>query len=331
MQSEQTTEWSDADVSAALSNAVAAEAAYEAGEQAPAAATTDAPAGATESQEGTVQAAPAEQNTETFDGGKFNPDELPAELQPAWKQLQAAFTQRTQELAAQRQQVEALGPIEELQQAIDLYSRISDPNNWVQLHTELTQAMQAAGMSLPEAQAAASAAVNEAAQAPAPTPGTPTLDDLDPDVAAALKPVMDQLQRTNAELEAFKQERQTALMNAEAERHFLALQSELQRQENVIRDSHPNWDDEKIEAVYELSSFHGGDLVKAAARLDALLQAERAAYVGQKSAAMTDSTRTPAPNSSGAQTMKVNEPQTLKEAEAEAAEFFAARVASLTE
>src|SRR6266511_2123467 len=45
---------------------------------------------------------------DTFDGGKFNPDTLPAELQPGWKQLQADYTRKMQEVAEQRSQFEGL-------------------------------------------------------------------------------------------------------------------------------------------------------------------------------------------------------------------------------
>src|SRR5690242_18392814 len=138
-------EWSDEQAIQALSEAGQA----EFGEQAPPESSAS-PEGETQHAE-EVQPEPEQsaRAEETFDGGKFNPDELPAELQDGWKQLQAAFTQKTQELAAQRAQLEALGDPEVLQQAVDLYGRISDPQNWAQLHGELTQAMQQMGMSLP--------------------------------------------------------------------------------------------------------------------------------------------------------------------------------------
>src|SRR6185312_3269254 len=65
-----------------------------------------APEGQPAPESATLFETPAESEGDTFDGGKFNPDLLPDELQPGWKQLQAAFTQRTQELAEQRKQFE---------------------------------------------------------------------------------------------------------------------------------------------------------------------------------------------------------------------------------
>jgi len=317
---------SDADVIAAFTAAGAADAAAERGEQvAETSQTSDAPAGETQSsQTAEVQPAPAEQNTPTFDEGKFNPDELPAELQPAWKQLQAAFTQRTQELAAQRKQFEELGSVDEIQQAVELANRIADPNNWTQLYSELTQAMRQSGIPLPQAEALAREAVAEATQV-APPAELPNVDDLDPDLA----PLVKMLQEQRAELDALKGEREQERLNQMAEAQHYAFVAELQKQEAAIREAHPNWDDERIEAVYEMSSFYGGNLAQAAARLDTLLQRERELYLSQKGAAMTDSTRTPAPNSTGVMTEKVTAPATLKDAEAEAAEFFAARLADL--
>lgn len=304
----------------ALNNAVAADAAVE---QAP---TTQqgAPAGetATPTQEG--QAAPAEQNPDLFEGTQINPDELPDELKPLAKQLQAAFTQKTQMLAEERKQFEALGDPTAVQQAVELYHRIADPNNWGQLYSELTTAMQQAGMTLPQAQAAAAEAMtNAAAEQQAPLPQG--FEDLDPE----LHPLVQQLQETQARLDAFEQRASQEAANREAERQHILLLNELTRQEQVVRESHPNWGDDKIEAVYEMSSFYGGNLTQAAARLDQLLSAERELYLSQKGAAMMESTRTPAPNSAATQTQRVSEPQTLKEAEAEATDFFRARLADL--
>lgn len=271
-----------------------------------------------------MQAAPAEQNTNLFEGTQINPDELPDELKPLAKQLQAAFTQKTQRLAEQAKQYEALGDPQSLQQAVELYTRIADPNNWAQLHSELTAAMQQAGMSLPQAQAAATEAVNAAAeQVSMPR----EFEDLDPE----LHPLVKQLQETQARLDAFEQRAEMERMNQEAERQHILLLNELTRQEQVVRESHPTWGDDKIEAVYELSSFYGGNLTQAASRLEQLLAGERELYLSQKGAAMMESTRTPAPGSASVQTERVSEPETLKGAEAEAEDFFRARLADLSQ
>lgn len=316
-------QWSDDQVLAALGDAGRSEFGDEPAPQQAEASTT--PEGATDAApEAQVQAeaqvAPESEQTEAFDGGKFNPDELPPELQAGWKQLQAAFTQKTQELAAERQQFEALGDPEAVQQAIDLYNRIGDPTNWQQLHAELTQAMQGMGMTPFEAQQAATEAMTQQPAAPA----TDQFEDMDPEMASLAK----QLQETRSELDQFKQGFQEQLMNQEAERQYIQAVTELQKQEAAIREAHPSWGDDKIEAAYQLSSFYNGSLAQGAARLEQVLAAERELYLSQKAGAMDDSTRTPA-TAFSPDTTKVVEPQTIKEAEAAATEEFIARLAEL--
>lgn len=268
-----------------------------------------------------AEVAPEPEQTETFDGGKFNPDELPPELQEGWRQLQAAFTQKTQELGEQRRQIEALGDPEAIQQAVDLYQRIGDPTNWQQLHAELTQAMQGMGMTPFEAQQAATEAMS---QASAPEGDTANYDDLDPEVASLRKA----LDETRSELSQFKDGFQERIQAEEAERQYIQAVTELQKQEAAIREAHPKWGDDKISAAYELSSFYNGNLAQGAARLEQLLSAEREMYLSQKSGALDDSTRTPATTFS-AEATKVKEPETLAEAAAAAEEEFVARLAEL--
>jgi len=315
-------QWSDAQVLEALGSAGRSEFGGQT-EQAPPAPT---PEGATDAApEAEVQAeaevAPEPTQTETFDGGKFNPDDLPPELQDGWKQLQAAFTQKTQALAEREKQFTELGDPESLQQAVDLYTRIGDPTNWQQLHAELTQAMQGMGMTPLAAEQAATEALTPA---PAPAPDTAQFEDMDPEMASLAK----QLQETRSELDQFKAGFQEQLQNQEAERQYIQAITELQKQEAAIREAHPSWGDDKIEAAYQLSSFYNGSLAQGAARLEQVLAAERELYLSQKAGAMDDSTRTPATNFAPEAT-KVAEAATLKDAEAEAEEWFKARLAEL--
>lgn len=312
-------QWSDDQAMEALQAGVEADQVSEQPEQAPVA----TPAGENQQTQQAVQpetpAAPVTQNTDLFEGTPINPDELPAELQGLAKQLQAAFTQKTQSLAEERRQFEALGDIESLQQAMDFYGRVSDPANWQQLHSELSQAMQQYGMTPAEAQAAAT----EALQSPTESPAVPDLDSIDdPELA----PLAQMLKAQQAELDAIKNEREQEQLNAQAEYQRQAFLGELQRQENAIRASHPDWDEDKVLAVYEMSSYFQGNLNQAAERLDALLNAERELYLTQKATAASETgTRVP-PRGAGTQSDNSESPQTLREAEAEALEFFKARV-----
>lgn len=313
-------QWSDEQAIQALSDAGRSEFGGE--EQATQPATT-APEGETQpaaEPEGQpeAQVAPEPTEPETFDGGKFNPEELPPELLAVYKEMQGAFTRKTQELAEQRQQFEALGDPEALQQAVELYDRISDPQNWGQLHSELSAAMREMGMTPAEAEAAATEAIVDAQ-----TPAAPDFSEIDD---PALEPLARQLQEMQARLDSVEAARQQELANQEAERQYIQAITEMQRQEAAIREAHPEWDDAKIEAAYQMSSFFNGNLAQGAARLEQLLASERELYLAQKAGSMNDSTRTPA-TTFAPDTTKVAEPATLQDAAAEAEEYFKALLA----
>lgn len=315
-------QWSDDQVAAALGNAAQEEFAPE--QAAPTTPEGDLAAAPEAEVQAEAEVAPEPTQTpDLFEGTQVNPDDLireHPELEPLVRQLQGAFTQKTQSLAEERKQIEALGDPESLQQAVDLYQRIGDPTNWQQLHAELTQAMQGMGMTPFEAQQAATEAMTQAADESG--AATTSYDDLDPEVAS-LRQALDQ---TRAELNQFKEGFQERLQAEEAERQYIQAVTELQKQEAAIREAHPQWGDEKIEAAYQLSSFFNGNLAQGAARLEQLLAAEREMYLAQKAGAMDESTRTPATTFSP-EASKVKEPETLAEAEAAATEEFLARLA----
>jgi len=204
---------------------------------------------------------------------------------------------------------------------MDLYTRIGDPTNWQQLHAELSQAMQGMGMTPFEAEQAATDAMAEAAASPA---AAEFDESLDPEVASLAR----QLQETRSELDQFKQGFQEQIVAQEAERQYIQAVTEMQKQEAAIREAHPQWGDDKIEAAYQLSSFYNGNLAQGAARLEQVLAQERELYLSQKAGAMDDSTRTPAA-STFPEATKVKEFTTLEEAAAAAEEEFVARLAEL--
>lgn len=317
---ESSAEWSDAQVLEALQGGAAADEAADAGEQAtPAPVNQGTPAGeptATPAEtQAAEQVAPEQQNVEAFDNGKFNPDELPEELQQGWKQLQAAFTLKTQELARERQQIAELGDFESLQQARDLFTRISDPASWPQLHAELSEAMQTYGMSPAEMQAATEAA---AAQT------TPDELGLSPDDDPELAPLLKELRTTQAELKQLKSTFELDRQTAAAEYERQALLGEMQRQINVIQTAHPTWDDDKMKSVVALSSFYNGNLMDAANHLDRLLADERALYLKEKAGVAEQTGRFVPPTTAGTQSHVVREPETVMEAEAGAIEMLRA-------
>lgn len=245
-----------------------------------------------------VAEAPAE---DTFVDGSFNPDALPPELQAGWKQLQAAYTRKTQELADQRRQIEALGDVESLQQAADLYNRISDPSSWPQLHAELTAAMQEYGLSPAEAAQAATEAIQEA------QPSLP--EDVDPELA----PFVNTIQTLQQRLDAFEQQAAQEREFAEAQQLHEAMVGELTRQETAIRQARPDYQDSDIDAIYQLSSFFNGNLIEAQHRYEDIVGERMERYLNSKASAASDHSVQP-PAGADVMSHSDNAPETLEEA-----------------
>lgn len=279
--------------------------------------------------EETEPEAEVEAPEDTFDGGQFNPDELPEELRPGWKQLQAAFTRKTQELSAQLREVEAYQQLgvdaETAGYAVDLYSQINDPSNWPALYEQLGQAMAQNGIEVPGSQAAPAA----------PAPTAPSVDDAqldalveaDPDLAplvATIRAQRAELARVDslqARLDA--QEAQAAAAAEEAEQMRLHAQ-ELQRiqaEEAQIRETFPHYKQDDVDMIYELSSFHNGDLVQAQERLESYVQSRVTAALAGKGRPKAASA-TPAPTPKKQEPAKA--PETIRDLEEEVVEHFRA-------
>lgn len=215
-----------------------------------------------------------------FEGEAVNPDTLPAELQPLAKQLQAAFTRKTQELAQQRTQLESLGSLDELSQAAELYRNLQDPGYLQEFHSELTRALEAQGLTPGQARAEAARQI-EGSTAP-----TASLSDQlarlkdDPELA----PVAESLNSFQARLDKFEAaqaERAQAEQMAQAQ---MALAGEIQRQEMAVRQSNPSYTQEDIDAVYELSAFHDGSLIEAQQRYEQIVNNRVERYLASKQA-----------------------------------------------
>jgi len=257
--------------------------------------------------------------TDTFDGGQFNPDTLPPELQPGWKQLQAAYTRKTQELAQQRAQFDGLGDPETVRTAVELYTALQDPQYLTQFHKELTDALQAQGLSPVQASAEAARQI-EAAVAPEGTATSAT-----PDIARLkeeypeLAPFLDQTTALQQRLDSFEQaqrERQEAEALAYTQ---MAVAGELQRQENILISQHPEWNvpdpetgERAIDHIYELSSYHDGNLLTAAQRYEQIINGAVGRYVQGKASVAETSGLTP-PRGVAGTSEQPTAPQTLDE------------------
>lgn len=213
--------------------------------------------------------------TDTFDGGKFNPDELPEELQPGWKQLQAAFTQRTQELAEQRKQFDGIDAAE-ARQAVELYQALQDPNYLVQFHSQLSEALQAQGLTA--AQADAQAAQELGTTQPQVAQAGDTLAALrsDPELA----PLADLVQQSQNDLRQMQQAFAAERQQREVEQMELAIAGELMRQEAVLREQ--GFKDAHITRVKEMAAFHDGSLLDAAESFKSLREETLTEYLESK-------------------------------------------------
>jgi hypothetical protein len=273
------------DVQAELNAAAVADGAIEApeapaAEQAAPEVVASAPKGESEPQ---TEEQPAG-DSEVF--APFNPDTLPPELVPAWKQLQGAFTRKTQELAEREKQFEALGPVEDIEQAVDLYTRLSDPENWPQLHQELTEALEEAGMTPRQAEAEASRMVGEA------TDGGFELDTDDPELAPYAKAIRAEREaRTalQARLDAFESRQNALAETEEAERAQQYRIFEMNRQAAAIRQANPGYDDTDIGMTVKLGSFYNDDLIGAQADLEAYVAHRMERYLASKQSAQSPS------------------------------------------
>lgn len=243
-----------------------------------------------------------------FDSGAFNPDELPEELKPAWRQLQGSYTRKTQELASQLKEVEgftALGVDAEIAgHAVNLFTRINDPSNWPALYEQLGQVMEQNGIEIPGVRAVAPAA---------PSPISPGVDDAqldalvenDPELAPLVATIRAQradlakIDSLQARLDA--QDVEAAAAREEAAQMRLHEQevARIQAQEEQIREAYPHYTQDDIDMVYEVSSFHNGDLIAAQKSIDAYIQSKvDAALAGKarpKTAPVTPAAKTPAP------------------------------------
>jgi len=246
---------------------------------------------------------------DTFDDGQFNPDLLPDELKPAWKQLQGAYTKKTQAHAERQKELEGLGDLEQIKEAVETYQWLQNPDNWADLHSTLSTQMEALGMTPAQASVEAARQVNEAATAPAAGVDLSQLES-DPEMA----PVATYLKSLEGRLDTFESSQKEAQLAAQREQAQMAMLGELQRQEAAIREANPKYKQKDIDAVYELSSFFEGNLLDAQTRYEEIRQDTLSEYLSNKEAvAATPGVQTPAGDSSAPSHPAPERPRTLEE------------------
>jgi len=249
----------------------------------------------------------------------FNPDTLDPELLPGWKQLQAAFTEKTQAIAEQRRAIEAYGDPDDLGAAVELYQRISDPQNWPQLATELSEAMQEAGLSAPEANALAAETLASQPMAD-PLAG---LDLDDPELAPLVSAVQAQAARQaqlEQQLQAFQTDQQLQAEYAEQEREQQARSDGYAQQLRAIAQANPTYDQEDLNDIVRLAPFYNDDFAQAQAQYENIVARRLSRYYEGKQASLTPSVQ-PMPGS-GASSAPVAEEKTLAEIGDEMVEYM---------
>jgi hypothetical protein len=228
--------------------------------------------------EGTEQVETATEAPDSFTG--LDPNTLPEDLQPYYKSMQADYTRKLQEAAPWRGLGNELGvdSPDSIKEAVELYTFLQDEKNVRALSEQLNQAF---GTGQP-------AAPQPAATEPGYEDGS--FEDLENPQLSELRSRVDQL--TSA-----IQQRDVA---AQEEAVRWQLMGEMNRQEAVIKEQHPDWGDDEWNALWSLSVAFDGNLMEASNHLDAAANSRVTRLLNSKAAvAQTPGLTVPAPNRVG--------------------------------
>ena len=178
----------------------------------------------------------------------INPDDLPEELQGGWKQLQAAFTRKTQELAEMRKAYESFGETDprQIMEAYEFVNALqTDPRVAMQVHQELSQVLQAQGFTPAEAAQGAQQMMQQQSQQP--QQDEFDMSWMDDETGFGVPPEVQQ------ELNEMRQFR----AQYEAERQQQQFMYQIQAQEHAIREQHPEYGESDYDRMYKLAATTG--------------------------------------------------------------------------
>lgn len=234
----------------------------------------DTPAPSTEQAPQTTETVtPTGQDTQTTGVEKptglfhdVDPESLTPEMRTIFDGMQKSYTTKSQELADIRKQYDTLGPVDQVKSAVEFAQSLQDPNNLVQLHTELSDYLQTMGYSKADSDAAAGSALTE-------QPADGSFNDFESDLTPAADPKIEQQLH---ELQSFKEQYEQEKLQAD-------IEAALSRQESVIRNTNPTYTDDDIQTVYQLSYAFGGDLMAAQKSYETERQRILANYAAVKS------------------------------------------------
>lgn len=232
--------------------------------------TSDAPA----TPEGDAQEA-ATEAPDSFT--KLDPNALPEEVRPYYTSMLADYTRKTQEVAPWRKLGEELGveSPDAIREAAELYTYLQDPNNLHALYQQLN------GMFGGQAPTSAAPAV----PTPAEFAGT------EQEMAALENPDVAELKSQMQSLVGYIQEREAAQQQEALQWQLLG---EMNRQEALLKEQHPDWGDEEWNALWNTSVAFDGDLVQAASAIEAAQQAAVTRLLNGKAVAAETPGLTPA-------------------------------------
>lgn len=188
---------------------------------------------------------------------KLDPNTIPPELMPWYKSMQADYTRSKQELAGwrdERDYFQEFGGVDAAREAVQFVQALStDPQYALEVHRGLTAALQSAGLSPVQAERESARRINEAIDQ--------GQDGLDDDIGFSdSNPAYDRkIQQLESQLNAVNQWRE------EQEEYAFqrSLMADMDRQHAEVLRNNPDYEDEDMEAVYQLAYSTGGDLVAA--------------------------------------------------------------------
>jgi len=214
-----------------------------------------------ESPSADVQGAPEVSDSFT----NINPNDLPPELQGMYKNMQADYTRKTQEIAPYRQ----LGDIDQVQQAIGFLDALAnDPQTQYQLYSALNQHLGGIGL------------IEEQGNANVPTPGAEfTEPEYGLDDDEYTDPHIAELERRVQELDQW---RNVQLQTQQQEQAYSQIGDYLSNQEQNIRQSNPAYKQEDMDAIYHLGHATQGDLFAAQKMYEEMKQRVMGSYLDQK-------------------------------------------------
>lgn len=219
-----------------------------------------------------------------YDPGLFygvDPNSLSPDNRRVFDEMQKAFTQKTQEFSEQRKEWESLGDVSQAKQAVEFVQALQDPRNLVQLHGELSEYLQGMGLTKQEADTVAANEIQTQTPQTTPEPW-----DIDEEPVGRPQPVDESLRRELDELKQFRDRYEQERLQAE-------IENAIARQETSIRQAHPEYTDENLNDVYQLSYAFGGDLLAAQEAYEEMRQRVASSLIDQKASVPTGVTTTP--------------------------------------